>query len=114
MTHYAPEIPYKLQIKNFSTKLIPIKFHCYFCKAYKVTATKQLNFLYLVTERRKTSFIKETVENADLHQAVLSKTMATEEWCLKYRFVALLKSLTPQYLVIFLGIGVKNKNLYIL
>ena len=27
------------------------------------------------TERRKTSFLKETVENADLHKAVLSKTM---------------------------------------
>ena len=27
MTHCAPEIPYKLQIKIFWTKLIPIKFH---------------------------------------------------------------------------------------
>ena len=31
------------------------------------------------TERRKTSFPKETVENADLHKAVLSKTMTTQE-----------------------------------
>ena len=31
------------------------------------------------TERRKTSFLKETVENADLEKAVLSKTMTTQE-----------------------------------
>ena len=31
------------------------------------------------TERRKTSFPKETVENADLHKAMLSKTMTTQE-----------------------------------
>ena len=29
-------------------------------------------------ERRKTSFLKETVENADLHEAVLQKTMTTQ------------------------------------
>ena len=40
------------------------------------------------TERRKTSFLKETVENADLHKAVLKKTMTTQEWCVKYYFVA--------------------------
>ena len=31
------------------------------------------------TERRKTSFLKETVENADLHKAVLKKTMTTDQ-----------------------------------
>ena len=31
------------------------------------------------TERRKTSFLKETVENADLEKAVLNKTMNTQE-----------------------------------
>ena len=31
------------------------------------------------TERRKTSFLKETVENADLYKAVLNKTMNTQE-----------------------------------
>ena len=30
-------------------------------------------------ERRKTSFLKETVENADLHKAVLKKPMTTQE-----------------------------------
>ena len=30
-------------------------------------------------ERRKTSFLKETVENADLYKAVLMKTMTTQE-----------------------------------
>ena len=29
-------------------------------------------------ERRKTSFLKGTVENADLHEAVLQKTMTTQ------------------------------------
>ena len=28
---------------------------------------------------KKTSFLKETVENADLHKAVLNKTMTTQE-----------------------------------
>ena len=45
----CPEIPYKLQIKYFWTNLIPIKCHCYFCKVYKVTVTKQLKFLFLIT-----------------------------------------------------------------
>ena len=31
------------------------------------------------TERRKTSFLKETVENADLHKTILNKTIATQE-----------------------------------
>ena len=31
------------------------------------------------TERRKTSFLKETVEYEDLHKAVLNKTMTTQE-----------------------------------
>ena len=31
------------------------------------------------TERRKTSFLEETEENADLHKAVLNKTMTTQE-----------------------------------
>ena len=36
-------------------------------------------------ERRKISFPKETVENADLHKAVLNKTMTTQEKCVKIR-----------------------------
>ena len=39
------------------------------------------------TERRKTSFLKETEENADLHKAVLNKTMTTQEWCVKCNFI---------------------------
>ena len=31
------------------------------------------------TERRKTSFRKEIVENTDLHQTVLNKIMTTQE-----------------------------------
>ena len=33
------------------------------------------------TERQKTSFLNETVENADVHKAVLNKTMTTQEYC---------------------------------
>ena len=44
------------------------------------------------TESR--SFLKETVENADLHEAVLSKTMITQEQSVKYDFVAPLTKLT--------------------
>ena len=40
------------------------------------------------TERWKTSLLNETVENADLHEAVLNKAMTTQEWCVKYDFVA--------------------------
>ena len=41
------------------------------------------------TERqKKTSFLKETVENADVHEAVLQKTMTTQEYCVQYDFVA--------------------------
>ena len=40
------------------------------------------------TERRKTSFLKESVENADLHKTVLKKKMTTQEECVKYDFVA--------------------------
>ena len=32
-----------------------------------------------ITERQKTSFLKETVENADLHKAILNKTMTAQE-----------------------------------
>ena len=31
--------------------------------------------------KKKNSFLKETVENADLHEAVLNKTMTTQEYC---------------------------------
>ena len=30
---------------------------------------------------KKNSFLKETVENADLHKAVLNKKMTTQEYC---------------------------------
>ena len=30
---------------------------------------------------KKTSCLKETVENADPHKAVLNKTMTTQEYC---------------------------------
>ena len=48
------------------------------------------------TERQKTNFLKETVENADLHKAVLKKTMTTQEQCVKYDFVAPLSQINPE------------------
>ena len=42
---------------------------------------------------KKTSFLKETVENADLHKPLLNKTMATQEYCRKYDFVAPMSAL---------------------
>ena len=39
------------------------------------------------TEKWKTSFLKETVENADLHKTVLKKTISTQEKCVKCDFV---------------------------
>ena len=30
---------------------------------------------------KKTSFLKETVEKADLHKAVLNKTITAQEYC---------------------------------
>ena len=40
------------------------------------------------TERRKTSFLKETMENAGLHKVLLNKAMTTHEQCVKYDFAA--------------------------
>ena len=45
------------------------------------------------TKRGKTNFLKETVEYADLHKAVLKRTMTTQQQCVKYDFVAPLKLL---------------------
>ena len=46
------------------------------------------------TERWKTSFLKEIVENADLHKAILKKTMATQQQCVKYNSIAPLQFMT--------------------
>ena len=37
---------------------------------------------------KKTSFLKETVEDVDLHKAILNKTMTTQQYCILYDFVA--------------------------
>ena len=52
------------------------------------------------TERWKTSFGKEIVENADLHKPVLDKVMTTQEQCVNYNFVApLTKSSTNGFCI---------------
>ena len=38
--------------------------------------------------RWKTSFRKENVEIADLHEPILNKIMTTQESCINYNFVA--------------------------
>ena len=51
----------------------------------KITFHDDANFNVLIQRKhRKTKklvFPKETVENADLHKAVLSKTMTPQEYC---------------------------------
>ena len=51
------------------------------------------------TEGRKASFLKEIVENTDLHKAIFNNTMTTQEWCLKYNFVAPLKVVSATFLL---------------
>ena len=51
----------------------------------KITWYDDANFNVLIQrkhrEPKKTTFLKETVENADLHNAVLNKTMTTQAYC---------------------------------
>ena len=42
-----------------------------------------MSWLNETKETGKTNFLKETVENADLHKAVLNKTITTQEKCVK-------------------------------
>ena len=37
--------------------------------------------------QRKTSFLKEQVENTDLYKPVLNKVMTSQEQCVKYNFM---------------------------
>ena len=43
-------------------------------------------------KKKQTSFLREIVENADLHKTALNKIMTTQEESIKYDFVAPLKS----------------------
>ena len=60
----------------------------YISKLHSVITHILMSWFKESTERWKTSFLKETVENADLHKAVLKKTMTTQEFRIKYDFVA--------------------------
>ena len=53
--------------KNYLSKLHSMKTHII------------MSWFKESTERRKLSFLKETVENVDLHKAVLNKAMTTQE-----------------------------------
>ena len=44
------------------------------------------------TERRKTNFPKEIVENADLHKSIVNKIMTTQEKWVDYDFIAPVRS----------------------
>ena len=50
----------------------------YVSKLYSMMTHVLMSLFKESAERRKTSFLKETVENADLHEAVLKKTMTTQ------------------------------------
>ena len=51
----------------------------------KITQHDDANFDVLIQKKhrktKKTSFLKETVENADLYKAVLNKTMTIHKYC---------------------------------
>ena len=57
-------------------------------KLHSMMAHILMSWLQEGTEKWKTSFLKETAENADLHKAIFKKTMTTQEKCVKYDFVA--------------------------
>ena len=61
------------------------------------------------TERRKTRIVKEIEENADLHKFVLNKSMTTQEYCVKYDFVAPLMEKLPMKLKIVINY-LKNQS----
>ena len=51
----------------------------YISKLHSIMTDILMSWFKESTEKRKTSFLKETVENADLHKDVLNKTMTTQE-----------------------------------
>ena len=53
------------------------------------------------TERRKPTFPKESVENADLHKPVLNKITTTREQCTKYIFIVPLNDIFHGLIQIF-------------
>ena len=57
---------------------------------------QNISFKTKSTRRQKTSFPKETVENVDLHKAVLNKTMTTQEKCTKIQFRCLFKEVAVE------------------
>ena len=59
------------------------------------------------TEKRKTSFLKESVENADLNKAILNKTLTTQEYC-KIRFCSSFKNMLKRNLKQKLALSVKS------
>ena len=59
----------------------------------------------------KASFLKETVENADLLKTILKKTMTTQQQCVEYDFVA---PLNLNYLYLFLTkLKIKNEPTFV-
>ena len=51
----------------------------YISKLHSMMTHVLMSWFKESTERGKTTFLKETVENADLHKAVSKKTMTTEQ-----------------------------------
>ena len=51
----------------------------YLSKLHSIITYILMSQFKVNTGRRKTSFRKETLQNADLHQAILNKTMTAQE-----------------------------------
>ena len=72
-------------------------------KVHKITSNSTHNRQKHKKRRmvKKTSFPKELVENADLHNPVLNKMRTTNEECVKYDFVAPLKNICERLVLSF-------------
>ena len=56
------------------------------------SSSKSKQALNTKSAERQKSFPKEQIENTDLYKFVLNKIMTTQEQCVKYNFVAPLRS----------------------
>ena len=55
------------------------------------TSNSEQAVITIGAERQKSSFPKEQVENTDLYKPELNKIMTSQDYCVKYNFVAPLK-----------------------
>ena len=72
--------------RTFINSLLFIKG--YISKLHSMMTYILMSWFIESTERQKSTFLKETVVNADLHKALLNKTITIQEQYLKYDFAA--------------------------